>query len=159
MGVKVFWLDTALAQRQMVDYVKINEMKKLMLLTAFIILFFTPIFSQTNGQFRIDTALKNRSILSYQKSFKLSDTIHFAPPFSGSLNNKHLLFPKFSERNFNIEPNSKGSNAQSQFCDKMPCIRPEGKDPMPVAKPDSTIRFSLLIKKVQIKRLVKTHRQ
>ena len=132
-------------------------MKKLMLLTAFIILFFTPIFSQTNGQFRRDTTLKNRSILSYRKPFKLSDTIHFDHPFSGSLNNKRLLFPKFSERNFDIGPNSKGSNAQSQFCDKMPYVRPEGKDPMPVVKPDTTIRYSLLIKKIQIKRLGKTH--
>jgi len=31
--------------------------------------------------------------------------------------------------------------------DNMPCMVPQGYFPMPVAEPDSTVRYSLLIKK------------
>jgi hypothetical protein len=122
-------------------------MKKLILLTAFIGLFFTPTFSQINGRFEIDTTIKNRSIFNYQKPFKLSDTIRFNCPFSGSLNNKHLVFPKFSERNFyhGQIPTVNFANAWSY--DRMPCLRPEGYFPMKIAKPDSAVRYSLLIKR------------
>lgn len=122
-------------------------MKKLILLTAFIGLFLIPTFSQINGHFKTDTTLKNRSIFSYQKPFKLSDTIHFNRLFRDSPNNKHLLFPKFSERNFYQGLIPIENFAYAQFYDKMPCLRPKGYFPMRIAKPDSTIRYSLLIKK------------
>lgn len=122
-------------------------MKKLILLTAFICLFLTPTFSQINGHFKIDTIFRDRSIFSYQKPLKLSDSIDIKSLLKGPLNIRPLCFPKFSERNFDIRPKSMWSIAQSQFHDKMPCVRPEGYFPIPIVKPDSTVRYSLLIKR------------
>lgn len=70
-------------------------MKKLMIFTGFICLFYNPIFSQINSQFRTDATLKNRSMFNNQKPCKLSDTIHFDHPFIGSLNNKRFFFLNF----------------------------------------------------------------
>ena len=122
-------------------------MKKLILLTSFIILLLTPVFSQTVGHFKIDTTFRNRSIFSFQKPFNLSDTIHFNHPFSGALNHKYLLCPGFSERNSFNKQIPIDNLVEMQLYDKMPCFKPSGNFPMPVAKPDSTIRYSLLIKR------------
>ena len=122
-------------------------MKKLILLNAFIILLLTPVFSQTVGHFKIDTTFRDRSIFRFQKPFNLSDTIHFNHPFSGSLNHKYLLFPGFSERNFFNKQIPIDNLVEMQSYDKMPCFKPSGNFPMPVAKPDSTIRYSILIKR------------
>lgn len=122
-------------------------MKKLILLTSFIILLLTPVFSQTVGHFKIDTTFRDHSIFSFQKPFNLSDTIHFNHPFSGSLNHKYLLFPGFSERNFFNRHPPIDNLVNTLSYDRMPCVRPEGYFPMLVAKPDSTIRYSLLIRR------------
>jgi len=122
-------------------------MKKLILLTAFIGLSMTQAFSQTVEQFKIGTTFRDRSILSFQNPFKLSDTIHFNHPFGGSLSPRYLLFPGFSERNFFPKQIPIDNLVGMQSYDKMPCFKPSGNFPMPVAKPDSTIRYSILIKR------------
>ena len=122
-------------------------MKKLILLISFIILLLTPVFSQTVGHFKIDTTFRDRSIFSFQKPFNLSDTIHFNHLFGGSLNDKYLYLPKFYERNFFNRHTPIDNLVNTQSYDRMPCVRPEGYFPMLVVKPDSTIRYSLLIRK------------
>jgi len=124
-------------------------MKRLILISAFIGLFLTPTYSQINWQFKIDTTLKDNPILGYQKpiKLKLSDTIAYYSPLDGLLNNKHFQFPKFSSRNFDFGSKSMMTFAPCQFEDKMPCFRPQGYFPMAIAKSDSTVRYSLLIKR------------
>jgi len=122
-------------------------MKKLILLAAFISLCMAQTFSQTIGHFKIDTTFRDRSILSFQNPLNLSDTIHFNRPFSGSLKNKPLVFPKFPERNFYYRQIQTINFANAWSYDRMPCFRPGGYFPMKIAIPDSTIRYSLLIKR------------
>ncbi len=122
-------------------------MKKLILLVAFFSLFLTPAFSQISGCFKIDTTFRDRSIFSFHKPLTLNDSIDFKSLLNGSVNNHHFQFPKFSERNFDIRPNQMTSIARSRSFDKMPCLRPEGYFPMLIAKPDSTVRYSILIKR------------
>ena len=122
-------------------------MKKLILLTAFIILLLTPAFSQTIGHFKIDTTFRDRSIFHFQKPFILSDTIHFNHLFGGSLNDKYPYFPEFYKRNFFNRHTPIDNLVNTQSYDRMPCVRPEGYFPMPVAKPDPAIRYSILIKR------------
>lgn len=78
--------------------------------------------------------------------FRLGDT-----SLKGSLNNplkdKNFLYPKFSEKNRSFNQTQTGRSGSSRFFGNMPCLKPQGNFPMPVYKPDSTIRFSLLIKK------------
>lgn len=122
-------------------------MKGLILLAAFIGLFLTPTYSQINWQYKIDTTFRDQSILICPKPFKLSDSIDFNALLNGSLKNKHFQFPKFSSRNFDFGLKSRMTFTPGQFEDKMPCFRPQGYFPMAIAKPDSTVRYSLLIKR------------
>jgi hypothetical protein len=124
-------------------------MKKFILLTAFIGLLFTPTFAQINRQLKTDTTFRDRSNFSYQNPFKLKpgDTLHFNRPLSGSQSNKYFRFPKFSERNFRYKQIPIDNLANARSYDRMICVRPEGYLPMPVAIPDSTIKYSMLIKR------------
>ena len=122
-------------------------MKKLILLASLIGLFLTPTYSQINEQFKIDTTFRDQSILGYPKPFKLCDSIDFNALLNGSLNNKHFQFPKFSGRNFDFGSKSMMTYVPGQFGDKMLWYRPKGYFPMAIVKPDSTVRYSLLIKR------------
>ena len=126
---------------------KISAIKRLILLTAFIGLSMTQAFSQTIAQYKIDTTFRYRSIFSFQTPFKLSDTIRFNHLFSGSLKNKPLVFPEFSERNFYYEQIQTINFANAWSYDRIPFIRPGGYFPMKIARPDSAVRYSLLIKR------------
>lgn len=121
-------------------------MKKIIILSAFICLFLIPTYSQINWQFKIETTFRDQSILSYPRPFKLCDSIDFNALLNGSLNKKSFQFPKFSSRNFDFGSKSTMTFAPGQFDDNMPCFRPQGYFPMAIAKPDSTVRYSLLIK-------------
>lgn len=78
--------------------------------------------------------------------FRLGDTT-----LKGSLNNplsgKNFIYPKFPEKNRSFSQSQTNGVSSSRFFGKMPCLKPQGNFPMPVYQPDSTIRFSLLIKK------------
>lgn len=122
-------------------------MKSLILLVSFISLFLAPAFSQINKYVKIDTTLKAGSILSYQKQFKQCDSTGFKSLLNDSLNNRKLQFPDFYLRNPDTASKSLRNISKRPFGDKMPCLRPEGYFPMAIVKPDSTIRYSLLIKR------------
>ena len=80
--------------------------------------------------------------------FRLGDTSlrgHLNNPF----NDNNFSFPDFSIKDRSFHQNQKGRLNSSGSFDHMPCIKPQGYFYMPVYKPDSTIRFSLLIKKYE----------
>jgi len=122
-------------------------MKKLMLLTIFIYLFIAPAFSQIKGYFKIDTTFKDRSSFTFQKPLSFGDSIKLNFPPKGLPDNKRFGFPEYSGRNLAIRPDSMGSIVEGQSSDRMPCYIPKGNFPMMVLKPDSTIKYTLLIKR------------
>lgn len=122
-------------------------MKNLILVTVFLSLFLTPSFSQIKGHFKIDTTSKDHSSFSYQKPLSFGDSINFHIQPKELQNNKRFGFPEYSSRNLVIRPDSMGSMVESQSYDRMPCYIPKGNFPMVVLKPDSTIKYSLLIKR------------
>jgi len=122
-------------------------MKKLILVTVFLSLFLTPSFSQIKGYFKIDTTFKDRSSFTFQKPLSFGDSIKLNFPPKGLPDNKRFGFPEYSGRNLAIRPDSMGSIVEGQSSDRMPCYIPKGNFPMMVLKPDSTIKYTLLIKR------------
>ena len=122
-------------------------MKKFILITAIIGLFLTQAFSQINKPFIGDPALRKLSDFRNQAPFKLKDPIYLRSPGNGLITPNYFSFPKYNERNFLNRQIPLASLVPEQFPDRMPCLNPQGHFPMPVVKPDSTIKYSLLIKR------------
>lgn len=122
-------------------------MKKFILITAIIGLFFTQAFSQINRPFIGDPALRKLSDFRNQAPFKLKDPIYLRSPGNGLITPNYFSFPKYNELNFLNSQIPLESSAHEQSIDKMPCLIPQGHFSMPVVKPDSTIKYSLLIKR------------
>ena len=126
---------------------KVEEMKKFILFTAVIGLFLTPAFAQINRPFKDDPALRKLSDFRNKEPFKLRDPVYFRSQVNGLLDNNYPHFPKYSKRNFFNRQNPLESRVPVQSSDRMPCLIPQGYLPMPVVKPDSAIKYSLLIKR------------
>ena len=123
-------------------------MRKILLLAVLIAGYYLTTFSQVMGQLQIDTTFKNFT-------FKNNTTglLHFpSVDINGQLfspkNGMNFLYPKFGDKKnlafgrkqimHVILPNS---------MDNMRCLKPQGFFPMPICKPDSTVNYTLLIKK------------
>jgi hypothetical protein len=121
-------------------------MKQLFLFVVFTGLFLAPAFSQTIWQFKIDATLSARLAFGYQNPFELCDSNDLKLRLKDMPSYNQFNFPKYSGRSFGIGSNSMLSLGQSNTYDRMPCVRPEGYFPMKIVKPDSDVRYSLLIK-------------
>ncbi|MGA3015092.1 MAG: hypothetical protein ABSD71_13780 [Bacteroidales bacterium] len=120
-------------------------MKKSAFLIGLICLFFTSGFSQKAGQTKFDS--------SFLKSLNDTSTI-----YSGQTPQiKYFMFSDKSFHNFtNHAPELSdkwfgkgqffGLPGDSRTFDNMPCFTPSGVYPMNIIRPDSSIRYMLLIK-------------
>ena len=122
-------------------------MKKSAFLIVLICLFFTSGFAQQPGQTRFD--------FSFLKSLNDTSVI-----LSGQV--PQIQYFKFSDKSFYNstghapEPSDRRSGKGNFFglsgdykaFDNMPCYTPDGVYPMNIIKPDSSIRYMLLIKKL-----------
>ena len=126
---------------------KIEEMKKFILITAVIGLFLSPAFAQINRPFKDDPALRKLSDFRNNEPFKLKDPNYFKSPAIGLMTPNYFSFPKYNGRNFPDMQIPLESRVPDQFVDGMPCFVPRGYFPMPVVKPDPGIKYSLLIKR------------
>lgn len=127
-------------------------MRKILLLTILIIGYNLPTFSQfdsqlQNNRFQIDTTFKSLSLNNGTKSFRLSDSMNSKKMFNDTLRNKRFLPLKLTDKNVSFGQNLNEIVKTPQTFDNMPCLKPEGYFPMPVYKPDSTVKYTLLIKK------------
>jgi hypothetical protein len=122
-------------------------MRKILLLTVLIIGYYLPTFSQFNSRFKFDSTFNNFSFSNSTKTFRHVDSIDFKGLLNKSTNDNGFLFPKLVDKNMTFGRDSVGIfNTQKTF-DNMPCLKPQGFFPMPIYKPDSTVRYTLLIKK------------
>ena len=120
-------------------------MKKSAFLIVLICLFFTSGFAQRAGQTKFDSSflksLNDTSILysgqpPQVKSFMFSDkSFHNFTNHSPGLSDKRFGKGQFF-----------GFPGDSWTFDNIPCYKPGGVYPMRIIKPDSSIRYTLLIK-------------
>ena len=123
-------------------------MKKIILFTALICGYFIPAFSQINCPFKIDTTFRNLSIYNYQKPYSLGNISDFKDKLNGLLNDRNFLFNGLPNKNLNFSQDSFRTIGKTQTYDNMPCIKPQGFFPMRICKPDSTVRYSMRIEKL-----------
>jgi hypothetical protein len=124
-------------------------MRKILLLTVLIIGYYLPSFSQFNSRIKFDPTFKNFSFGNVIKTFKHVDSIDIKGLINMSANNKDLLFPKLADKNLTFGRDSIGIFGTQKSFDNMPCLKPQGFFPMPIYKPDSTVRYTLLIMKIK----------
>ncbi len=122
-------------------------MRKILLLTVLIIGNYLPTFSQLKSRLQIDPTFKNFSFNNSTKTFRQLDSIDFKRLLNNPANDKDLRYPGLADKNMTFGRNSVGIIETPKSFENMPCLKPQGFFPMPIYKPDSTVRYTLLIKK------------
>ena len=127
-------------------------MRKILLLTVLIVGYYLPTFSQLdyrpqNNLLQIDTTFSNLSLKNNFKTPNLVISYDSNWLFNTSRNNKKLMYPKLTDKNSKSVQDPIAIFQKPPTFDNMPCVVPQGYFPMLIVKPDSTIRYSLLIKK------------
>ncbi|MCX6221934.1 MAG: hypothetical protein NTZ69_13220 [Bacteroidia bacterium] len=122
-------------------------MRKIILLTVLIIGYCLPTFSQSNSQLQFDTTTVKFGFFNGSKTLGHLDTIDFKQLLNNPEHHKYLLDPKLADKDVHFGQLSNGRIKASHSLDNMPCLYPQGSFPMPICKPDSTVRYSLLIRK------------
>jgi hypothetical protein len=122
-------------------------MKKSAFLIVLICLFFTSGFAQKAGQTKFDSSfLKSLNDTSILYSGQ-SPQIEYFTFSDKSFHKFRDSVPELSDKRL-----GKGSffslSGGSRTFDNMPCFTPSGVYPMNIIKPDSSIRYRLLIKKL-----------
>ncbi len=118
-------------------------MRKILLLAVLIAGYYLTTYSQVIGRLQIDTTFKKFTFKNDTTGFLHLPSVDmngqlFSPKNGPKFGDKkNLAFGRNQIRHIKI-PNS---------MDNMPCLKPQGFFPMPICKPDSTINFTLLIKK------------
>jgi hypothetical protein len=122
-------------------------MKKSALLIVLICLFFTSGFAQKAGQTKFDSSflksLNDTSILYSGQPPQIKYFMFSDKPFHNFTNHA----PELSDKQFG-KGQFFGLRDDSRSFDNMPCFTPSGVYPMNIIKPDSSIRYMLLIKKL-----------
>lgn len=124
-------------------------MNKILFLTLLIIGCYFTTFSQTNGQLQNDTLSVKFGIFNSNKTLGHFDTIDFKKLLNNPEHYKYLQVPKLADKDMHFGQLSNGKIRAPHSLDNMPCIVPQGTYPMPIYKPDSTVRYTLLIKKLK----------
>lgn len=118
-------------------------------MTVLIIGYYLPSFSQFNSRLKFDTTFKNFSFGNKTKTFGHIDSIDFKELLSTSTNDKAFLFPKLADKDLTFNRDSIEIFETQKYFDNMPCLKPQGFFPMPIYKPDSTVKYTLLIMKIK----------
>jgi hypothetical protein len=127
-------------------------MRKILLLTVLIVGYYLPTFSQPdsrpqNNRLLIDTTFSNLSLKNNLKTPDLVISCDSNWLFNNSRNNKNLIYPKLTEKKSKLVQDPMAIFQMPPTFDNMPCVKAQGFFPMLIVKPDSTVRYSLLIKK------------
>jgi hypothetical protein len=127
-------------------------MRKILLFTVLIVGYYLPAFSQLDKQpqiyrLQIDTTFSNLSLKNNLTTPDLANSFDFKWLSNNSGNNKQLIYPKLTDKNSRFEQDAIAIFKMPSTFDNMPCVKPQGFFPMPIVKPDTTVRNTLLIKK------------
>jgi len=120
-------------------------MKRFILLTAFTGLFFMPIFSQKFNPITSDTTYTDLSLFRSSIHQNPLNWNAYSELSKNLMNTRNLFFPDISSFNPLLSQNL-GRITYSIY-DNMPCMIPEGNFSMLISIPDSTNRYTLVIRK------------
>ena len=127
-------------------------MRKILLLTILIVGFYLPTYAQfdcrlQNNRLQIDTTFKSLSLKSNLKTPSLFENKDLGWSFNDPIHNRKYLYPRLSDKKIKIAQDLFAINKTMTTFDNMPCVKPQGFFPMPIFVPDSTVRYTLLIKR------------
>ena len=127
-------------------------MRKILLLTFLMVGYYLPVFSQAgcqsqNSRLLTGTTLSNLSLKNNVTTHDLVISYDTNWVFNHSRNNKKIIYPGMTGKNQRSVQDPMAIFQKPPTSDNMPCAVPQGYFPMQVAEPDSTVRYSLLIKK------------
>jgi hypothetical protein len=127
-------------------------MRKILLLTILIVVLYLPTYSQfdirpQNNRLQIDTTFMGLSPTNKLKTPSLFENKNMGWLFNDQRHYRNYLYPRLSDKKLKIDQDLFTINKMTQTFDNMPCARPQGFSAMPIFVPDSTVRYTLLIKK------------
>ncbi len=128
-------------------------MRKLFLLTGLIVGYYFQTFSQSNSLLQSDATTVKFAFLNSTKTHLHIDTLDINQLLMNPEYHKYLLIPKLANKDIRFAQLSNGKIKSTSSLDNMPCLYPQGSFPMPIYRPDSTIRYTLQIKKHKLLRL------
>jgi hypothetical protein len=123
-------------------------MKKFLLLAVLIIGYQLPTFSQTINQFQSDTSSVKFGCNNSTKTLRHADSIDFKQFLNNPPIHKYQLDPKLADKDVHFGQLYNAKILTPSACDNMPIICPQGSFHMRIYKPDSTVNYTLLIKKI-----------
>lgn len=121
-------------------------MKKILVVAVLMAGCFLPVFAQRviifrNKLLQPDSTLYQRALKNNQPAYYTWKDGNSEWKLNNPATNNRLQFRELKGGNLNLAMNS------PLEMEKMPCVKPSQKSPMPVSKPDSTVKHTLLIKK------------
>lgn len=122
-------------------------MIKIHLLAVLLIGYYLPVFSQTNSHLQIDTATVKFGFLNSTKIPGHFNAIDYKQLLNNPEHLKYLPGKKFADKEVHFGKLSNSKIKVPHMFDNMPCHYPQGSFPMLVYKPDSTVNYTMLIKK------------
>ena len=123
-------------------------MRKILLLTALILGYFLPTFSQLNNNYYKKCLQNDVEVFNnIPNSISLRDSNDITTLSISPTVNKYLQYQNLVIRNQSQGQNPNCIITSPQSINNMPCIKPQGFFPMPVHTPDSSLNHTLLIKK------------
>jgi hypothetical protein len=122
-------------------------MRKFLLLAVLIIGYHLPTFSQTINQIQSDISSVKFGFNNSTKTLRHDDSIDFKQFLNNPPIHKYQLDPKLADKDVRFGQLSNAKIQAPHACDNMPIIHPQGSFPLKIYKPDSTVKYTLLIKK------------
>ena len=122
-------------------------MSKILLFAVLIIGYHLPTFSQPKNQLQIDSTVVKFGFNNNPKTLRHADSIDFKQFLNNPPIHKYLLDPKLANKDVHFGQLSNAKIQTPHPCDNMPIIHPQGSFAMRIYKPDSTVNYTLLIKK------------
>ena len=119
-------------------------MKKAILITTFFSLLITPTFSQIGRPFNSDPTKR----ITYRNPFTLEKSKEYKGLFNYSESEDKLLAPNFLSKNLIARQNQIKIHKNTRSQGEMPCLIPDGYFTMRTITPDSSKRYTLLIKEL-----------
>lgn len=124
-------------------------MKTLFLITFLLGSMALPSFAQKVYKLNCDTTFSSLSAFPKLDPLNLANRLDKMKSFKLQDPREEIKAPNFIAENFNgIQTPSGSVQNQSRF-DNMPCLKPGIIDRMPVWKPDSTVNYTIMIKKIK----------
>jgi hypothetical protein len=123
-------------------------MKKFLLLVFLISGYHLKTSSQPKSQLQIDSTVVKFGFNNSPKTLRHADSIDFKRFLNNPPIHNYQLDPKLADKDVQFGHLSNAKIRTPYSCDNMPIIHPQGYFPMPVYKPDSTVNYTLLIKKI-----------